>query len=121
IGVVLVFRDVTERRRSDLAQSRLAALVESSDDAIIGYSFECVVTNWNTGAERLFGFTALEAIGRPVDQLIVPPERVEELLYLLHQLRNGVTIGHFESVRMHRDGRRIPVSIRLSPIRDTHG
>src|SRR6476620_10701538 len=74
VGVVLIFRDITERRRMELTRSHLAAIVESSDDAIIGKTLEGVITSWNKGAERIFGYTADEIIGRPI-AVLIPPER----------------------------------------------
>ncbi len=116
LGVVLVFRDVTETRSLESARSRLAALVESSEDAIIAKTFDGVVTGWNRGAERLFGYEAQETLGRPLYETIVPPERKDELLQVLDRVRQGERVDHFETLRVAKDGRRIPVSLRISPI-----
>jgi PAS domain S-box-containing protein len=121
VGAVLVFRDVTETRHLEKVRSRLAALVESSDDAIIGKTFESVVTTWNRGAERLFGFTAEETLGRPLYETIVPPDRKTELLAVLERVRQGEAVDHFQTERVNKQGRRIPISLRVSPIRNAEG
>ena len=121
LGVVLVFRDVSEQRAAQIERARLAAIVNSSEDAILGQAFDGTVTNWNVGAERLFGYTAEEALGRSMFSLIVPPEKKQELLDALEQIRQGKRLDQFESVRRHRDGHRIPVAIRISPIQNAEG
>jgi PAS domain S-box-containing protein len=120
VGAVLVFRDVTERRRAEEAQARLAAIVESSQDAIISKSLESIVRTWNAAAERLFGYRAEEAVGRSIT-LIIPPERLDEEQEILARLARGERIEHYETVRMAKDGRRIDVSLTVSPIRDAEG
>ncbi|HEV7669737.1 MAG TPA: PAS domain S-box protein [Thermoanaerobaculia bacterium] len=120
VGVVLIFRDVSERQRAEEAQARLAAIVESSQDAIISKTLDSVIRTWNTGAERLFGFRAEEVIGRPIT-LIMPPERLNEEQEILARLARGEVIEHFETVRMTKDGRRIDISLTVSPIRDAQG
>ncbi len=120
VGAVLVFRDVTERRRAEEAQARLAAIVESSEDAIVSKTLDGVIRSWNAGAERLFGYTAEEAVGRPIT-LIIPPERLDEEREILARLRRGERIEHFETVRVAKDGRRLDISLTVSPIRDAEG
>jgi PAS domain S-box-containing protein len=120
-GVVLVFRDVTSKRASEIAKARLAAIIDSSEDAIVGQSLDAVVTDWNAGAERLFGFTPDEAIGRPAFETFVPPDRKQELLDVLDRVQRGERIEHFETVRQHKDGRRLNISIGVSPIQDVGG
>jgi PAS domain S-box-containing protein len=120
IGAVLVFRDVTERMRAAEVQARLAAIVESSDDAIISKTLEGIILSWNTGAERLFGYTASEAVGRSI-LLIIPPEREDEEREVLERLRRGERVEHFETVRVTKQGRRIDISLTVSPIRDSSG
>jgi PAS domain S-box-containing protein len=119
-GVVLVFRDVRERRRAQQDAAYLAAIVESSDDAVVGKSPEGIIQSWNAGAERLYGYKAEEVIGRPMLELL-PPDRKHEELEILHQLRSGQRMVHFETVRTKKNGSRIDVSLTISPIRDKAG
>jgi PAS domain S-box-containing protein len=119
-GVVLVFRDISRRRQAEAAMARLAAIVESSEDAIIGKTLEGVITSWNAGAERLFGYTASEALGRPIT-LLIPPDRQQEEAEILARVARGERVEHFESVRVGKDGRLIDVSLVVSPIRDNSG
>lgn len=120
VGAVLVFRDVSERRKAERERSRLAAIVESSDDAIVSKSLEGIIQTWNASAERLFGYTADEAIGKPIT-IIIPRERLDEEREILSRLRRGVRIDHFETVRVAKDGRQLDISLTVSPIRDAGG
>jgi PAS domain S-box-containing protein len=120
LGAVLVFRDVSERRRAEETRARLAAIVESSEDAIVSKSLDGVIRSWNAGAERLFGWSRQEAVGRPIT-LIIPPERHDEERAILERLCRGERIEHFETVRVARDGRRLDVSLTISPVRDGAG
>jgi PAS domain S-box-containing protein len=108
---------VREHARSQTALARTAAIVASSDDAIIGKTLDGVITSWNEGAERLYGYAAGEAIGRPIS-LIMPSELGHELPEILDQLRRGERIEHFETVRLAKSGRPIDVSVTVSPVRD---
>ena len=117
IGSVLVFRDVSERKRTELARAHLAAIVESSEDAIISKNLDGIILSWNKGAEQLFGFTAREAIGQPITMLI-PPERLDEERGILARIGRGEPIEHFETVRVAKGGRRIEISLTVSPIRN---
>ena len=119
-GVILVFRDVTERRRADELNQRLAAIVESSDDAIISKTLDGIITSWNRGAARLFGYTAGEMIGRPVS-LLMPPERAEDLTLILGRIRDGLRVDHYETKRQRKDGAVIDVSLTVSPVRNAEG
>ncbi|MDQ3804403.1 MAG: PAS domain S-box protein, partial [Acidobacteriota bacterium] len=119
-GVVLVFHDITERRQAEVARERLAAIIASSDDAIIGKALDGTVTSWNAAAERLYGWTAEEVVGRPIS-VIVPPERADELADILARLRRGERIDHFETVRVRKDGSRVEVSVTTSPVADAEG
>jgi PAS domain S-box-containing protein len=98
----------------------LAAIVASSDDAIVSKDLNGVVQSWNAAAERIFGYTAAEMIGRPIT-VLMPPERVDEETHILARLRRGERIDHFESVRVAKDGRQIDVSLTISPVRDAAG
>ncbi len=120
IGAVLVLRDVAERREAELATRRLAAIVENSEDAIISKSLDGIIQSWNRGAETIFGYTAAEAIGKPITTLI-PDEYLHEEAEIMRRLRSGKRIEHFESIRTTRDKRRINVSLAISPIKDSSG
>jgi len=120
LGVGVVVIDVTERRRADEERAQLAAIVASSDDAIIGYTLEGVITSWNAGAERLYGYAADEVIGQPIALLILP-ERPDELPAILARLRRGERVQHVETVRMRKSGQRLEISLSISPIRDADG
>lgn len=98
----------------------LAALVESSDDAIISKDLNGVIRTWNAGAQRLFGFTSEEAVGQPIT-IIVPPNLLEEEKGILRRLRNGEGIDHFETIRRTKNGSRVEVSLTISPVRDSQG
>jgi PAS domain S-box-containing protein len=116
-GVILVFRDVGERRQQQIALRQLAAIVESSADAIIANNLEGIVTSWNPAAEQLYGYTAQEMLGRPKAALI-PPDRADELAHVLEAARSGRRVGPYETERLRKDGSRIDVSITASPFRD---
>ncbi len=126
-GSVLVFRDVSERRNlekqiaAQLAAARLlAAIVESSDDAIVSKSLDSIIRTWNAAAERLFGFTAEQAVGRHIS-LLFPADRLEEEEEIIARIRAGERVKHFDTVRVRSDGQHIPVSLTISPIRDETG
>jgi PAS domain S-box-containing protein len=108
---------VVQLKRSDEVHARLAAIVESSNDAIIGKTLEGVITSWNAGAERLYGYTAGEAIGQSIS-IITPPELPNELPPIFDRLRRGRRIETYETVRMKKDGTRVRVSLTVSPVLD---
>lgn len=120
VGRVWSFRDITERRQAEMASLRLAAIVESSDDAIVSKSLDGIVTSWNAAAERLFGYTAEEMIGQPILRLL-PEDRQDEERMILERLRRGERVDHFETVRRAKDGRLLDVSVTISPLRDSRG
>src|SRR5919201_4850727 len=101
-------------------REQLAAIVDSSDDAIVGKTLDGIITSWNRGAEHVFGYPAAEAIGQHIF-LIVPEDRREEEEQVLARLRRGEKIDHFQTIRQTKDGRRITISLTVSPIRDAHG
>ena len=119
-GAVCTFHDITDRLRAEEASQQLAAIVESSEDAIIGITLDGVITSWNAGAEQLYGYTAAEAVGRSV-ALLIPPERPGELPGFLGRLRRGKRIEPYETQRVRRGGTRLDVSVSLSPVRDAAG
>jgi len=119
-GVVLVFRDVSERKQALDAARRLAAIVEYSDDAIIGQELDGTIISWNRGAERLFAYTAEEMIGSPIARLM-PPDRMDDMRLILGQIGAGKTVEHFETERVAKDGRHLTVALTVSPVRDEEG
>jgi PAS domain S-box-containing protein len=119
-GMVLVFRDVGAKRQAQTERAYLAAIIESSDDAIVGKTLDSVIISWNQAAERMFGYSAAEAIGRQI-YLIIPPERNSEETEILARLRRGERIEHYETVRRKKDGTLLNVSLTVSPIRDADG
>lgn len=120
VGVVLVFRDITTQRRAEQASRLLASIVESSDDAIIGKDLDGVITAWNQGAERIFGYSASEAVGQPVSML-APLEHHDEMLEILERIRKGERVEHFETVRKRKDGKLLNISLTVSPVYDAEG
>ena len=117
---LMIVRDITERKRAEEEVSRLAAIVTSSNDAIIGKSLDGTITTWNKGAEQLFGYTAAEAVGESIG-IIYPSDRLQELENILKKIGRGEGVDHYETVRRGKDGRRIDVSITISPILDGTG
>lgn len=113
-------RDITESRAAETAQARLAAIVMSCNDGIISKSLDGIITSWNPGAEKIFGYTAEEMIGQPVLRLI-PADLVSEEVDILAKLNAGVLIDHYETERVAKDGRRLPVSLTISPIHSASG
>src|SRR5207244_1855663 len=113
-------RDVTERRRAEEARARLAALVESSDDAIIGKDLNGVITTWNPAAERMFGYPAQEAVGQSI-RLIIPESHLDEEDTILNSIKRGESVQHFETIRCRKDGSCLPISATVSPIRNNAG
>jgi len=139
MAVLSVIRDISDRKRieSDLrrahqelehrkgrelrdSQTRIASIVDSSQDAIIGKNLDGIITHWNKGAERMYGYTAGEVIGRSIS-LLCPKDHVDELPDILAKIRRGEAVEYFESVRVTKDGRRVDVSLSVSPIHDSDG
>jgi PAS domain S-box-containing protein len=120
LGAVSIFVDISDRKRRDETSARLAAIVESSDDAIVAKTLEGNITAWNRGAEEIFGYTAAEAVGHHIS-LIIPAERRAEEEEVLARLRRGEKVDHFETVRRAKDGRAINISLTVSPIRNAKG
>jgi PAS domain S-box len=119
-GAINAFQDVSERKGIDAEIRRLAAIVESSDDAIISKDLHGIITSWNGGATRIFGYRPEEIVGLPVTVLI-PPDRHDEEAGILNRIRRGNRIEHFETVRQRKDGTLVDVSLTVSPIKDEAG
>jgi PAS domain S-box-containing protein len=117
LGIV---EDITDRKQAEELRGRLAAVVECSDDAIVTKTLDGTITTWNPGAERIFGYTAQEIVGKPITVLI-PPDRVDEELSILARLKRGERIDHYETIRRTRDGTLLNVSLSVSPLRDASG
>jgi len=113
-------RDISKRKPAELARARLAAIVESSDDAIVSKDLNGVITSWNRGAERLFGYSPQEAIGQPVT-LLIPTDLFDEEPDILKRIRRGEKIEHYETVRRRKDGTLVNISLTVSPIIDARG
>ena len=113
IGASKIARDITD-------QKRLSAIVDSSDDAIVGKNLDGIVTSWNAAAERMFGYTASEMVGQSIRR-IIPPDRQSEEDDVVDQIRRGNKVEHFETLRQHKDGSAVAISLTVSPIRDERG
>ena len=118
--MLLAIEDITDRRQAEKALAQLAAIVESSDDAMIGKTLDGTITSWNKGAERLFGYTAEEAIGQNI-VLIIPPDHRTEEAEILERLKRAERIEHFDTRRVRKGGRVLDVSIAISPVKDAGG
>ncbi len=117
VGVTGIGIEITERKRAEQATARLAAIVESSDDAIVGKTLDGQITSWNPAAERIYGYGPAEAIGNHISML-TPSGHRDEIGGLLHRVAAGERVTHFETTRRRKDGRSIDVSVTISPIRD---
>lgn len=119
-GSVLIFRDVSARRRASEVQQLLSSIVTTSDDAIVSKTLEGKILSWNAAAERLYGFTAAEAVGQSI-LIIIPPDRHQEEATILKKVRGGARVDHYETVRVAKDGTRLQISLTVSPIHDEQG
>ncbi len=113
-------RDITERRQEEVLRERLAAIVKSSDDAIISTDLESIVTTWNSAAEKMFGYTEAEMLGKS-QSMIIPLDREGEVVRIINMIKRGETLNHFETERQRKDGSTIDVSVTISPIKDEDG
>ena len=120
LGASKIARDISERKRAEDLQRHFAAIVESSDDAIISKDLNGIIQSWNKGAERMFGYLAPEVIGKPVT-ILMPEGRVNEEPYILARIRSGDRIDHYETIRRRKDGTLLDISLSVSPIRDGSG
>lgn len=120
IGAVNTLIDITEQKQGEQKQAMLAAIIESSEDAIISKTLEGEITSWNKAAERLFGYTEKETLGKHIS-LLIPIERLNEENLIIDKIRNNESVSHFETLRLAKDGRQIPISLTISPIRNSKG
>lgn len=118
--ILLAFRDVTARGRAEASGAYLASIIEYSDDAIVSKSLSGTINSWNKGAERLFGYTADEVLGKPV-AILVPPDRPDEELAILERIKRGERVEHYQTVRRRKDGSLIEIALSVSPIKDRDG
>jgi len=119
-GILIHGIDLTDGKRAEAGQALMAAIVESSDDAIVSKTLDGRIVSWNAGAERIFGYAAHEAVGRLIT-LIIPPEREHEERLILERIRRGERVDHLETVRVSKQGRRLDISVTVSPVRDAAG
>ena len=112
--------DITDRKRAEETKQLLSTIVQFSDDAIISKDLEGIIKSWNAGAERIFGYTAREAIGQSVE-ILIPADRLNEEAEIINRIRRGERIEHYETVRRRKDGSLIDISLTVSPIRDAKG
>jgi PAS domain S-box-containing protein len=117
---IMIAAVVAERKRDEAALAHMASIVECSDDAIVSKTLDGVITSWNAGAERLYGYTAAEALGRSI-AFVIPPDRPNELLRILARLKRGEHIQPYETARIRKDGTRVQVSLTVSPLRSPSG
>ena len=117
---IIYAEDASDRWKKEEERFRLAAIVDSSDDAIISKTLESIITSWNRAAEKMFGYTAAEAVGRPIT-MIIPPELQSEETEIIQKLRQNMFIDHYETVRVRKDGTKVDVSLSISPVRDDEG
>src|SRR5262249_60647304 len=113
VSVIGIVRDVTERQAAEAERAHLAAIIESSDDAILSKTLDGVITSWNLGAARLYGYIAEEMVGQSVSRL-APPEHPDEIPRIMEQLQRGERINHYETVRVRKDGGRLYMSVTIS-------
>jgi len=118
--VIATIEDITEKRTAEEARFRHAAIVESSEDAIISKDLDAVIQTWNAGAQRIFGYTESEALGQPI-KILIPPDLWHEEQKILERLRAGEHIEHYETIRVTKAGKRVAVSLSISAIRDANG
>lgn len=118
--ILLTFQDITAHKEAERSNARLAAIVESSDDAIVGTTLDGIITSWNRGAQRIFGYAAAEVIGKPVT-LLIPEERQAEEPVVVERLRRGERVQHYDTLRRRQDGQVFEASVTVSPVTDTAG
>ncbi|WP_343746926.1 PAS domain S-box protein [Chitinophaga sp.] len=119
-GAVNMLIDITDLRAAEIHMARLAAIVEGSDDAIVSKTLDGIITSWNPGAEKLFGYTSREAIGQSI-MILIPEDRAQEETEIINRLRRGLVVDHFETKRKTKDGRLLDISLTVSPLKDAQG
>lgn len=119
-GGICTLIEVTDQKKHDAKQAMLASIIESSNDAIISKTLQGVITSWNAGAQRIFGYTEAEVLGKRIE-ILIPPDRFNEEKQILAQLRKGNKVKHFETVRLTKDGKEIQISLTISPMKDKNG
>ena len=120
VGAVNMLIDITERKRAEHDGQLLASIVESSDDAIVSKNLDGIITSWNRGAARLFGYTAEEVVGKPIT-IIIPADRLDEETTIIECIRHGERVDHYETIRRRKDGTLVEISLTVSPIKDAQG
>ena len=120
VGAVNCFQDITERKLGEEAALRLAAIIESSDDAIVSKNLDGIITSWNSGAERIFGYLAEEIIGKPI-MILIPPDCQKEEEAIMERIRRGQRVEHYQTVRQRKHGSLIDVSLSISPVKNAQG
>jgi len=118
--VIAMVEDITDKKRAEEARFRYAAVIESSEDAIISKNRDAVITSWNAGAQRIFGYEESEVVGKPIT-ILIPPELLDEENKILEKLRSGERIEHYETIRVKKTGGKVEVSLSMSPIKDSSG
>jgi PAS domain S-box-containing protein len=119
-GATNTLIDVTDAKNAEAANAKLAAIVQSSDDAIVSKTLHGIVTSWNLSAEKMFGYTEAEMIGESITK-IIPPDRIEEETYILDNIKKGKVVNHFETQRLHKNGNLLDISLTVSPVKDRKG
>lgn len=120
VGAVNCFQDITERKSSEEAALRLAAIIESSNDAIVSKDLNGIITSWNGGAERIFGYLAEEVIGKPIT-ILIPSDHQKEEEAIIERIRRGQRVEHYQTIRQRKDGGLIDISLTISPVRNAQG
>lgn len=120
IGASHIMRDVTHERETEEKRGMLAAIVENSDDAIISKTLNGIITTWNGGAEKIFGYQERETIGKHIS-ILIPRDRLSEEDVIIENIRNGNKVDHFQTIRLHKNGSAIDISLTVSPVKDRHG
>jgi len=115
LRTVAIIQDITERKEAEETRARLAAIIEYSEDAIIGKTLDGIITSWNKGAQKIYGYSEEEVVGKPIN-VLVSPERPDEIPKILASIRRGEAVEHYETVRMTKDGRYLNISLTVSPI-----